>query len=151
MARPTDYTADTALLICTLIAEGHPLTKICAIDSMPGISTVYRWLHENEQFQDRYRQAREDQADTVFDQTLDIADAEPQLDDVSKDGEGAMLQVNGPFEQWRKTRIDTRKWMAARLRPKKYGELIKQEVSGPDGKPLPLAQPVLNVTIKAIK
>lgn len=32
--------------------------------------------------------------------------------------------------------IDTRKWMAAKFLPKKYGEKITQEVTGKDGSPL---------------
>jgi hypothetical protein len=33
-------------------------------------------------------------------------------------------------------RVDARKWVAAKLLPKKYGDRIQQEVSGPDGGPI---------------
>jgi hypothetical protein len=33
-------------------------------------------------------------------------------------------------------RVDARKWVAAKLLPKKYGDKVQQEVSGPDGGPI---------------
>jgi hypothetical protein len=33
-------------------------------------------------------------------------------------------------------RVDARKWLLAKMLPKKYGDKIQQEVSGPDGEPL---------------
>ena len=40
-------------------------------------------------------------------------------------------------------KIDTYKWLMAKMEPKKYGESIKQEVSGPDGGPVPM----INITM----
>jgi hypothetical protein len=33
-------------------------------------------------------------------------------------------------------RFDARRWYASRLAPKKYGERLTHEISGPDGRPL---------------
>ena len=40
-------------------------------------------------------------------------------------------------------RIDTRKWMAARLAPKKYGDRISHDVKGPG----PNFQPAILITV----
>jgi hypothetical protein len=33
-------------------------------------------------------------------------------------------------------RVDSRKWLASKLVPKKYGDKVSAEVSGPDGGPI---------------
>jgi hypothetical protein len=38
--------------------------------------------------------------------------------------------------QMAKVEIDARKWFAAKFLPKRYGEKITQEISGPDGAPI---------------
>jgi len=59
-------------------------------------------------------------------QTVDIAD------DVSKDNEfsGSIAVARS------RLRIDARKWLASKLAPKKYGDKVAAELSGPDGGPI---------------
>lgn len=38
--------------------------------------------------------------------------------------------------QMAKVEIDSRKWFASKFLPKRYGELTRQEISGPDGAPI---------------
>lgn len=149
--RPTDYTPELGDLICALLAEGKPLNAIVkSVDGMPNLVTVYRWLRVHEEFRKLYMQSREDQADTLAEEMLEIADEEPQLQN-EKDTD--LLKVDGAFEAWRRTRIDTRKWIASKMKPKRYGEKLTQEVTGADGKALPVAQvqPIINLTVKAKK
>jgi hypothetical protein len=96
---------------------------------MPGQTTVYRWLMENEEFREQYACARELQADTLFDECQDIAD------DGSNDYMGDDDKYNGDAVQRSKLRIDTRKWMAGKLRPKKYGD--KTLIGSDPDNPLP--------------
>ena len=42
--------------------------------------------------------------------------------------------------------IDARKWYASKLAPKKYGDKVQQEVSGPDGAPIQAA-----ITVQFVK
>lgn len=44
--------------------------------------------------------------------------------------------LNGEHVQRSRLRVDTRKWFAARLHPKKYGDKVTQEISGPGGGPV---------------
>lgn len=122
--RHTEFSQETADEICELIAEGQSLRKICDRGDMPAKSTVFKWLAQQPSFADQYAHAREAQADTLFDDVLAIAD---QYDTLSE-------AVNPDLIQRAKLRIDARKWMAGKLRPKKYGE--KLELSGDAESPL---------------
>lgn len=127
MARPLPYDETIAAEICELIAHSNRgLDFICAQDdALPSPRTVMRWLDESEPFRQSYASARTRQADFIFDECLEIAD------DVSKDGErgdnGKETQHATEQVARSKLRVDTRKWIAARLAPKKYGEQINIE------------------------
>lgn len=110
VGRPTTYSQETADKICELIARGMSLRAICASADMPAGGTVHRWLVEHQDFQEQYARAREEQADGFADEIIDIADSvAPETGEVAK----AKLQ------------IDARKWKAAKLAPKKYGEKLE--------------------------
>lgn len=127
MSRPTIFDTELSDGILDRIANGESLRKICASDGMPCQTTVYRWLRENPEFQQQYARARELQADTLFDETLDIAD------DASNDWmerhaeENIGWKENGEAIRRSQLRIDTRKWIAGQLRPKVYGSRIQQD------------------------
>jgi len=122
VGRPTDYTQEIADAICERIADGESLRSICSGGDMPNKSTVFRWLARHEEFGDQYARAREAQADSLFDDVLDIANsAAPETVQVAR------LQV------------DARKWMAGKLRPKKYADKVQNEHSGPDGGDIPVS------------
>lgn len=57
-----------------------------------------------------------------------IADTEPERVE-TKFGS----QVDPGWVAWQKLRVETRKWMLAKLAPKRWGDKVQQEVSGPDG------------------
>jgi hypothetical protein len=107
-----DFSKTIADRICERLAGGESLRLICGsgrAKGLPGQTTVYRWLAENEAFQRAYALAREAQADLFIDQILAIADGE---------GEDARDAARD------RLRIDTRKWVAAKLAPRKYGEKV---------------------------
>ena len=104
--RPTIYSNDVAFQICDRLSDGEPLKRICTDPTMPAKTTVYRWRHENAEFRDMYARAREDQADTFADDIVDIADSE-------EDPNRARV------------RIDARKWVAAKLKERAYGDRVK--------------------------
>ena len=105
--RPSKYSLEIATTICQHIALGKSLRSICQQDEMPPISTVMDWLIKHKDFSEQYACAREAQADALFDDCIDIADtATPE-------------EV-----QQARLRIDTRKWMAGKLKPKKYSDKL---------------------------
>lgn len=136
MGRPSDYTLEQATEICALLASGQPLVAICRSEETPDIRTVYRWLAVSEEFRQLYARAREDQADTLADQIIEIADT-PMLGVKTKtDDEGNVETTEGDMIEHRRLQVDARKWIAAKLKPKKYGDKLSTELTGPDGGPI---------------
>jgi len=132
LGRPIEYTDEIANEVCWRIANGESLVQICKSDHLPHCSTIYRWLIMFEDFRDIYTRAREDQADTNADEIIAIADEQPVVVEV-RDKEGNIIdhKLDSAFIAWQKNRIDARKWTAAKLKPRKYGE--RMAVEGVDG------------------
>ena len=128
--RKTEYDPLIAAEICTRISCGESLRQICMEDRMPVHSTVYLWLLQNKQFSDNYAKAREEQADTLADEIQAIAD-EPPAEIVDDKG---ISRTDSGWVTWQKNRIDARKWVASKLKPKKYGD--RQIVAGDADNPL---------------
>lgn len=123
------FSQKTADAICERIADGESLRTICGDEGMPNKATVFRWLAANDAFRDQYARAREAQADTLFDDILEIAD-DARNDWMERNGDDdSGWQVNGEHIQRSRLRMDARKWMAGKLRPKVYGD--KSVIEGP--------------------
>jgi hypothetical protein len=105
LGRPHGYTTEIAEKFCTRLVNGESMRGICKDKDMPSHDTICRWLATIPDFAERYARAREDQAETLADEIVYIAD---NCTDPNK----AKLQV------------DARKWVASKLKPKRYGERI---------------------------
>lgn len=138
MGRPSIYTPEIAAVICERLANGESLRQICAADDMPGRSTVFRWAAENVAFRDQYAVARAAQAEHMADELLDIADdgSNDWMERFYSEGQSLGWQVNGEHIQRSRLRVDSRKWLLSKLLPKKYGDAIRQELTGPNGGPI---------------
>lgn len=134
--RPSTYTPEIAARICAEIALGRSLRSICKADDMPSLQTFYEWLPKHPEFADQYARAKSDQADTLFDEILDIADEGSNDWMETHDPDNPGWRFNGEHFARSRLRVDARKWMAGKLRPKKYGERQSVELSGPEGAPL---------------
>lgn len=117
IGRPTSFTQKVADAICEQLADGRSLRSICLDDGMPVKSTVFKWLIAHPSFKDQYAHAREAQADTLADEIQDIADEK------CKD----MVAV-----QRNKMRLDARKWLASKMKPKVYGDKVEPEGGNAD-------------------
>ncbi|WP_118785719.1 terminase small subunit [Haemophilus haemolyticus] len=119
IGRPSSFMQEVADDICLLLAQGESLRKICERPGMPAISSVFKWLNENQQFSEQYARAREDQADFLLEEMLEISDlATPEDVSVAK------------------LRVDARKWYITKVAPKKYGDKVTQEITGVNGAPI---------------
>lgn len=72
--RPSDYLPEVAADICSLLAYGESLRKVCERPGMPAKATVFRWLALHEEFRDQYAKATETRADAIFEEMFHIAD-----------------------------------------------------------------------------
>lgn len=130
IGRQSTYCQETVGVICERLASGESLRKICSDDDMPAISAVFKWLSDNKTFAEQYARAREVQADTLFDEILEIADN--GQNDTYTDDQGNIRTDQDVIARSR-LRVDSRKWMAGKLRPKVYGDKIA--IGGADGLP----------------
>jgi hypothetical protein len=108
--------------ICEKIANGESLRKICKNDKMPNLTSVWKWLNNNEELSKQYARAREEQAETFVDEILDIADY--KKDDTYLDEDGKEI-INQEVIARSRLRVDARKWIASKLKPKKFGDYTK--------------------------
>ena len=127
IGRPSLYSEKLGLAICRQIVEGRSLRRICQAKNMPGMTTVMRWLAAHEPFREQYARARELQAEKLFEECLEIADASEG--DVKAMADGRRVVDLENINRSR-LRVDTRKWMVSKLAPKKYGDRVEHEVSG---------------------
>lgn len=127
VGRPSTFRMEIAEEICTRIANGEMLIRICSDDDMPPRSTVVKWLlglgispGEHDKFRTMYALAREVQADTLFDESLDIADdATRDWKTVGKEGNEREVPDSEVVQRSR-LRVDTRFRMAQILNRAKY-------------------------------
>lgn len=143
MGRPPMFTQEIADIICNRLADGESLRRICKDENMPSKTTVFKWLADERyvNFADQYARAREAQAESLVEECLDIADdsSNDYVEKENADGSKSVV-VDKEHIARSKLRVDTRKWWAARLAPKKYGDRLSTEVTGKDGAPLSSAQ-----------
>ena len=122
------------------LSQGETLPSICKSDGMPHYCTVIRWLKKNDKkclkFKKAYIQAKRNQADFEADEIKEIADEKP-LSEMERFFKKTFFEFYPPeskedamaFDalckytiQYRRIRIDVRKWRAAKNRPTKYGD-----------------------------
>lgn len=130
MGRPSTFTQEIADVICDRIADGESLRAVCNTDDgMPSKGTVLRWLAESETFQVQYARAREEQADKYADEIIEIAD-----EDGTTEKENVGVVYDSTAVARNRLRVDARKWVASKLKPKKYGD--KLALGGDEENPL---------------
>jgi hypothetical protein len=135
MGRPTLYTEELARLICERVATTtFGLARMCSTyDDIPDKSTINLWRYKYPEFSTQYAQAKLKQADLLAEECLDIADdgTNDWMESFGEDGDTA-YRLNGEHVQRSRLRIDTRKFLAAKLLPKQYGD--KTEEKKPEDK-----------------
>lgn len=114
--RPSIYNIAIATEICDTIAlSNQSLQSLCfANDHWPSYQAIYEWITSNrEGFGDLYAKAKEAQADHLCDSILTIIDKPETV--IGEDGiertDVAMCRL----------KVDSLKWQAMKLKPKKYG------------------------------
>ena len=90
-------------------------------------------MDEQEWFRVQYARAREAQADYWAEEIVSIADDGSK--DTYLDAQGNE-RTNHELVNRSRLRVDTRKWLMARMAPKKYGDRVLNEITGKDGGPV---------------
>lgn len=102
------------------------MRTVCRLEGMPAMSTVFKWLRERPDFSEQYARAKAEAADALVEEILDIADdaINDWMEVHDRDGHATGYKLNGEHVQRSRLRIEARKWIAAKLKPKKYGERV---------------------------
>lgn len=126
VGRPSDYTPELADRICAQLASGLSLRSVSKAEDMPSCVTMFAWMRKHPEFLKQYGMAKAEAADAMVEEMLDIADdgTNDWMEIHDKEGECVGYKVNGEHVQRSRLRVDTRKWIAAKLKPKKYGEKV---------------------------
>ncbi len=125
MARPSDYTQELADKICAELSEGVSLRGVCLKEEMPSLQTIFNWMRTKPGFLEQYARAKQESADAMADEILDISDdGTNDWEEREIAGGRTIIALNSEAVQRSKLRVDTRKWLMAKMKPKKYGEQL---------------------------
>lgn len=133
------------------MTQGKSLKEICAQKGMPTACAVRLRCLRDAEFKAEFDVAKQMQAEAWADEALAICDDDSkdwkQISQMSfATGEVNLVEVANVMRIQRdKMRIHQRNWMAARFYPKVFGDKVQSELSGPDGKDLPV---ILNIIRK---
>ena len=117
-AREAGGLTDIQATICERIMLGESVVAICKDDDMPCRRTVMGWIAKDAEFRAAYLAAKTMLAEAFGEEIVAIAD-DSSLDWV--EGENGK-DLDHEHVQRSKLRVDARKWVAARLAPKRWGE-----------------------------
>lgn len=128
--RKTKYTKAIADKIIVRMYEGESLRSICR-DLGYHEATVRSWANseagKHDDFGKRYDRAQELRMDAIADEILEISDdgQNDWMEKIDKDGNHDGWKVNGEHIQRSRLRVDTRKFLLAKLAAAKYGDKLE--------------------------
>lgn len=136
--RPSTFTQQVADAICARIAIGEPVRHICLTEGMPEERTFYRWLLKSEEFRQQYAHAKEAQAERFAEELIEIADdaSNDWMERLDKDAVPIGWMLNADHVQRSRLRVDARKWLMGKMKPKKYGD--STTLKGDEAAPIPV-------------
>ena len=115
------YTDELADEICKAIST-HPygLERICRkFPHFPDKCTIWEWRLKYSDFADKYHKAKLLQADLHVEECVDISDNVENDKKINHNGDEV---TNNEAVNRSRLKVDTRKWIAAKLLPKQYGD-----------------------------
>ncbi|WP_407146347.1 hypothetical protein [Bradyrhizobium sp. ORS 86] len=107
------------------MANGQGLRKICEDPSMPSRQTFLRWIEKDTGRQTQYQAAREALMDWYAEEILEIA--WDDSNDTIKDKKGEP-KANHEWINRSRLKVDTLKFLMAKLHPKRYGDRLPEAV-----------------------
>lgn len=119
--RPSIYSEELADRICQIVAtHPHGLPVLCKMyPDLPGHETINVWRWENKIFSDKYTLAKRMQSEILAESIEDVAHNLKEsawIDDLG------ITKIDAGMLGHARLVCDNRKWTAARLAPKIYGD-----------------------------
>jgi hypothetical protein len=128
--RPNSYTPEIATKVCAELAMGRSLRSVCKQDDMPCIQSIFNWFHLFPEFVEQYARAKEESADAMAEEILAISDETEEGKTITVRGDGNEEVKTEDMLGHRRLKIDTRKWLMAKMKPKKYGDKLDMTSNG---------------------
>jgi DNA polymerase elongation subunit (family B) len=127
---PTKLTNEVVIKICDIIASSNRSIASIAKELNLSPSVIYLWLKESKEFLELYTRAKEWQADFLAEEILEISDdSSEDIRTIENNGHISEIE-NKEFINRSRLRVESRKWLASKLKPQKYGDSQKVEHSG---------------------
>lgn len=135
MGAPDDGTTRARIVgeVCARISAGESVRAIFKTpsDHWPSEVTFWRWLHADADLNAAYESATAKRGERYAEEITDIADhiGSPLINEETgepvrnKHGD-VLLVVDKVAVDHARLRIDARKWVAARMLPKRYGDKV---------------------------
>lgn len=125
---PPDTRLEVIEAVLNGVDDGKSLAQICREIDFPR-KTFEGWLDGDPDLAARYARARENRAEKIFEQILEISD-NPKMGTIETAKEwGTEVQTRDMIEH-RRLQVDSRKWMLARMHPRKYGDRLALDHAG---------------------
>jgi hypothetical protein len=109
------------VILDTISSGGSLSTALAKHTWMPSVAQARRHIANDLDFQARYEKALQDRADKLAEEIIEIADLTPP--------EGLEPAAMSAWVADKRLRVDARKWVAAKLQPKRYGDRIDVAVT----------------------
>jgi len=106
---------------CDHITAGGHLAEFCRERGF-SYTSMQRWINADPGRTVLYARAREDRADKLADEMVAISDEATVA--ATHDGENVTLALDSAAIQRNRLRVDARKWIAAKLKPRTYGDKL---------------------------
>ena len=120
-------------IIKGIAEDGRSLRSMLLEDGMPSSQTFYIWLESDENKSKQYARACVLRGDAKFEDIENDYNEEPQ-----RDAETGKIDTG--WVQLQRLKIDTKKWEASKLNPKKYGNKVDVTSGGEK-----MQQPIISI------
>ncbi len=107
--------------LCGHVMNGGHMADYCGTRSIE-YTTMLKWISRDPERVQMYARAREDRADKIADEIVAISD-EVEVS-ARYDGEDVKLALDAAAVARNRLRVDARKWVAAKLKPRTYGDKL---------------------------
>lgn len=118
--------------VLALMGTGLSAVKACEEAGVPW-SSFHERLDADPAYADRYARARVLLLERMAEEIHQIADTPVEGVTITTKADGGIEEKRGDMLEHRKLQIEARKWLLAKLMPKKYGDVRKIEHSGSIG------------------
>jgi hypothetical protein len=109
------------VILDTISSGGSLSTALAKHTWMPSVAQARRHIANDLDFQAKYEKALQDRADKLAEEIIEISDSTPP--------EGLEPAAMSAWVADKRLRVDARKWVAAKLQPKRYGDRIDVAVT----------------------